>query len=50
VHIRGYRSKSGGAFGYSVTLTLDDGRTFQTGGAQDSPPAPGDAKPAAPAS
>jgi hypothetical protein len=50
VHIRGYRSKNGGAFGYSVTLTLDDGRTFQTGGAQDSPPAPGDAKPAAPAS
>jgi uncharacterized protein DUF6152 len=41
VHIRGYRSKNGGAFGYSVTLTLDDGRTFQTGGAQDSPPAPG---------
>jgi hypothetical protein len=50
VHIRGYRSKNGGAFGYSVTLTLDDGRTFQTGGAQDSPPAPGAAKPAPSAS
>ncbi len=45
VHIRGYRSKNGGAFGYSVTLSLDDGRTFQTGGAQDSPPAPASAKP-----
>lgn len=39
VHIRGYRSKSGGPYGYSVTLTLDDGRSFQTGGAQDSPKA-----------
>jgi hypothetical protein len=37
VHIKGYRSKNGGAFGYSVTLTLKDGRTFQTGGAQDGP-------------
>jgi len=37
VHIKGYRSKNGGPFGYSVTLTLKDGRTFQTGGAQDSP-------------
>lgn len=37
VHIKGYRSKSGGAFGYSVTVTLADGRTFKTGGAQDAP-------------
>jgi hypothetical protein len=37
VHIKGYRSKSGGPYGYSVTLTLADGRTFQTGGAPDSP-------------
>jgi hypothetical protein len=37
VHVKGYRSKNGGPFGYSVTLTLKDGRTFQTGGAQDSP-------------
>ena len=29
------RAKNGGAFGYSVTLTLADGRTIQTGGAQD---------------
>jgi hypothetical protein len=37
VHIKGYRSKNGGPFGYSVTLTLADGRSFKTGGAQDSP-------------
>ena len=40
VHVKGYRSKNGGAFGYSVTLTLPDGRSFQTGGAQDTPGAP----------
>jgi hypothetical protein len=37
VQIKGYRSKNGGPFGYSVTLALADGRTFQTGGAQDGP-------------
>ena len=37
VHIKGYKSKNGGPFGYSVTLALTDGRTFQTGGAQDGP-------------
>lgn len=37
VRIQGYRSKNGGAFGYSVTLTLPDGRKVQTGGAQDGP-------------
>ena len=37
VHVKGYRSKNGGAFGYSVILTLPDGRSFQTGGAQDTP-------------
>jgi hypothetical protein len=37
VHIKGYRSKNGGPFGYSVTVTLPDGRSFQTGGAQDAP-------------
>jgi hypothetical protein len=37
VRILGYRSKNGGPFGYSVTLTLEDGRTFKTGGAQDAP-------------
>lgn len=39
VHIKGYLAKNGGAFGYSVTVTLPDGRTFQTGGAQDAPAA-----------
>ena len=37
VHIKGYRSKNGGPFGYSVIVTFADGRTFQTGGAQDAP-------------
>jgi Family of unknown function (DUF6152) len=37
IHIKGYRAKNGGPYGYSVTLTLQDGRSFQTGGAQDSP-------------
>lgn len=37
VHILGYRTKNSGPFGYSVSLTLEDGRTFKTGGAQDAP-------------
>ena len=37
VQIKGYRSKNGGPFGYSVTLILADGRTFKTGGAADAP-------------
>lgn len=40
VSIKGYRSKNGEAYGYSVFVTLADGRTFQTGGAQDAPAAP----------
>ena len=39
VHIKGYMAKNGGPFGYSVTVTLADGRSFQTGGAQDAPSA-----------
>lgn len=39
VHVKGYRAKNGGAFGYAVTVQLADGRVFQTGGAQDSPAA-----------
>jgi hypothetical protein len=38
VRIKGYRSKNGGPFGYAVKLALADGRSFQTGGAQDAPP------------
>lgn len=37
VLVKGYRAKNGGPFGYAVTVTLADGRSFQTGGAQDSP-------------
>jgi hypothetical protein len=37
VRIKGFRSKNGEAFGYSVYVTLADGRSFQTGGAQDAP-------------
>jgi hypothetical protein len=47
VHIQGFRSKNGGPYGYSVKLTLDDGRSFQTGGAQDSPAAPATPNPQA---
>ncbi len=37
VKVKGYRAKNGGPFGYAVTVTLPDGRSFKTGGAQDSP-------------
>jgi hypothetical protein len=37
VRIRGYLAKNGGPYGYSVIVTLPDGRSFQTGGAQDAP-------------
>lgn len=37
VHIRGFLAKNGGPFGYSVIVTLPDGRKFQTGGAGDAP-------------
>lgn len=37
IQIKGYRSKNGGPFGYSVFATLKDGRVIQTGGAQDAP-------------
>lgn len=39
VTIKGYLAKNGGPYGYSVTVTLPDGRQFQTGGAQDAPTA-----------
>jgi len=39
VHVKGYKAKNGGSFGYSVTVTFADGRVFKTGGAQDSPDA-----------
>lgn len=39
IRVRGYLAKNGGPYGYSVTIALPDGRTFQTGGAQDAPAA-----------
>lgn len=37
VTIKGYRAKNGKEFGYAVTTVLADGRSVQTGGAQDAP-------------
>ena len=37
VEIKGFRAKSGKDFGYAVTTTLADGRSIETGGAQDAP-------------
>lgn len=40
IRIAGFRAKNGGAFGYSTTILLRNGRRFQTGGAPDAPPPP----------
>lgn len=40
VSIKGYRSKNEKEYGYAVTTTLADGRSFKTGGAQDAPATP----------
>jgi Family of unknown function (DUF6152) len=37
VHIKGFLSKNGGPLGYASSITLADGRSFQTGGAPNSP-------------
>ena len=37
VRIAGFRAKNGGAFGYSTTLELPGGATYETGGAPDAP-------------
>jgi Family of unknown function (DUF6152) len=37
VEIKGFLSKGGGAWGYASSITLPDGRSFQTGGAPNSP-------------
>lgn len=34
VRIKGYLARNGGHFGYAVTVTLGDGRTFETGTSQ----------------
>lgn len=41
VTVKGFRSRTGEAIGYSSILVLSDGRTFLTGGAQDVPATPG---------
>jgi hypothetical protein len=43
VRVKGFLTKNGGPFGYAVTLILADGRSFQTGGAPNTP-GPADAK------
>jgi hypothetical protein len=40
IRIAGFRAKNGGAFGYSTTLVLPDGSTYETGGAPDAPSPP----------
>jgi Family of unknown function (DUF6152) len=40
VQVKGFLSKNGGAFGYAVSITLPDGRSFETGGAPNTPAAP----------
>ena len=37
VHIKGFLSKNGGPWGYAASITLADGRSFQTGGAPNAP-------------
>ncbi len=39
VTISGFLAKNGGPYGYSVILTLPDGRSVRTGGAGDAPTA-----------
>lgn len=39
IKVKGYRAKNGGPFGYAVTVSLADGRSFRVGGAQDAPAA-----------
>jgi hypothetical protein len=40
IHVKGFLSKNGGPFGYAVSVALPDGRSFQTGGAPNTPAAP----------
>lgn len=45
IKVKGYRAKNGGPFGYAVTVSLADGRSFRVGGAQDAPAAASAARP-----
>jgi hypothetical protein len=40
ITVKGYLSKNGQKYAYSTSITLADGRVFQTGGAQDAPTTP----------
>ena len=40
IRLAGYRAKNGGAFGYSTTIALPDGRKVHTGSAPDAPAPP----------
>jgi hypothetical protein len=46
ITVKGYLSKNGQKYAYSTSITLADGRVFQTGGAQDAPTAPAPTPPA----
>lgn len=48
ITVKGYLSKNGQKYAYSTSITLADGRVFQTGGAQDAPAAPGTQAPRQP--
>jgi Family of unknown function (DUF6152) len=37
VHVKGFLSKAGGPWGYASSITLNDGRNFETGGAPNTP-------------
>lgn len=40
ITVKGYLAKDGQKYAYSTSITLSDGRVFQTGGAQDAPTRP----------
>jgi len=48
IRVMGFLTKNGGSFGYAVTLILADGRSFQTGGAPNTPGPTDGAKAATP--
>lgn len=48
VRIKGFHAKRGGPWGYSSVVTLEDGRSFRTGGAGDAPSLAAGSSPSAP--
>jgi hypothetical protein len=45
IRVKGFLTKNGGAFGYAVSITLANGKTFETGGAPNTTAAPPSAAP-----